>query len=649
MFRNVITIITCSLGTLLFLLFPIQGVCAPISLEYVLGFQGYFQLNTWTPLTVVLENRGRAMDGRLEVIVTSGSEYLGDVRQTPYSLDVELPYNSTKLCAFTIPIETFTHDLLIRLRQDEEVILAHTINLRPHYATKALAVVVDDKTSPDFLSVLPDDLFAVNVRPRFLPETWYGYDGVELLIMNVEMIQSLRDRQFQALQEWIKRGGALVTAGGVNYGAFSDRRTADLLPLRIAGLKQVTELTSLQQFCGHTLSSPEPFLILDVNIPDAAAIVQEASLPIIHQRAFGTGNILFLAFDFQNPPFSRWPQRLIFWQKIRSLFPAFERKGIQFNLPEIAEILLANMPLHFPEHWAMGGFLVIYLLALWALLRQIGKSTQRRTKLTIGGSLLFLMIFFSLLSYFLFFRPQINKELSYNSFLHLHLPDQQKIAFGEYLVGLYSLKTTAYTLSLGADFAPIIPVLPPALEKSAPQNFTIQEQEGAQYISGISEQWFPGFFMAQTALEFPMLSEVHRDHQGLQFAITNMTPYSISKCWAYVDNRLFALGDVAADSAFTFSISESEFEQTPILDEQSLRQFVQEFQANGASSAAKAIQKALFNTALREIQAKYQTESKNISVFGWIQSGVIQARFTQPGISGDNLTLLTWDIPLKTQ
>ncbi len=233
--------------------------------------------------------------------------------------------------------------------------------------------------------------------------------------------------------------------------------------------------------------------------------------------------------------------------------------------------------------------------------------------------------------------------------MHLHLPDQQKIAFGEYLVGLYSLKTTAYTLSLGADFAPIIPVLPPALEKSASQNFTIQEQEGAQYISGISEQWFPGFFMAQTALEFPMLSEVHRDHQGLQFAITNMTPYSISNCWAYVDNRLFALGDVVADSAFTFAMPESKFEQTPMLDEQSLRQFVQEFRVNGVSSAAEAIQKDLFNTVLREIQAKYQTESKNISVFGWIQSGLIQARFTQPGISGDNLTLLTWDIPLKTQ
>ncbi len=300
-----------------------------------------------------------------------------------------------------------------------------------------------------------------------------------------------------------------------------------------------------------------------MNIPDAAAIVQEASLPIIYQRAFGTGNILFLAFDFQNPPFSRWPQRLIFWQKIRSLFPVFERKGIQFNPHEIAEILLANMPLHFPEHWAMGGFLVIYLLALWALLRQIGKSAQRWTKLTIGVSLLFLMIFFSLLSYFLFFRPQINKKLSYNSFLHLHLPDQQKIAFGEYLVGLYSLKTTAYTLEGWAQISLLsfLHCLQPG--KSASQNFTIQEQEGTVYFRDFRTM-VPGFFMAQTALEFPMLSEVHRDHQGLQFAITNMTPYSISGAGRMLTNRLFALGDVVADSAFTFAMPESKFEQTPV-------------------------------------------------------------------------------------
>ena len=136
MVRTLIKTIAWFLVVLILLLISGQGNCAPVSLEYFLGFQGYFQLDTWTPLTVVLENRGRTLHGQLEVIVTSGSEFVGDVRQTPFVLDVELPYNSSKLCSFTIPLETFTHELLIQLRQAQEVILSQSVNLRPYYHPK---------------------------------------------------------------------------------------------------------------------------------------------------------------------------------------------------------------------------------------------------------------------------------------------------------------------------------------------------------------------------------------------------------------------------------------------------------------------------------------------------------------------------------
>jgi hypothetical protein len=65
----------------------ILGIALPsgsagFSLNYSIGFNGHFQLNNWTPLSVVLGNRGRATSGKLEVIVTSGSEYKGDVYRT---------------------------------------------------------------------------------------------------------------------------------------------------------------------------------------------------------------------------------------------------------------------------------------------------------------------------------------------------------------------------------------------------------------------------------------------------------------------------------------------------------------------------------------------------------------------------------------
>ena len=78
-----------------------HGIAAPagqtrIDLDHEIGFNGKFKLRNWTPLQVTLENRGPETRGRLEVIVTSGSEYRGDVYQTIYAMDAEVPNNTKK-------------------------------------------------------------------------------------------------------------------------------------------------------------------------------------------------------------------------------------------------------------------------------------------------------------------------------------------------------------------------------------------------------------------------------------------------------------------------------------------------------------------------------------------------------------------------
>ena len=72
---------------LLTLIFGIHSVAVRadsgrIDLDFEIGFNNHFQLNTWTPLNVTLDNRGPETSGTLEVVVTSGSEYRGDVYQT---------------------------------------------------------------------------------------------------------------------------------------------------------------------------------------------------------------------------------------------------------------------------------------------------------------------------------------------------------------------------------------------------------------------------------------------------------------------------------------------------------------------------------------------------------------------------------------
>ncbi len=279
-------------------------------------------------MSVVLDNRGRATSGNLEVIVTSGSEYQGDVYRTIYTTEVDLPQNSKKRYAFTIIIKSFTHELIIRLRRDDDIIFSKSINLRSHFTEKNFAVVADNFVAPDILSVLPNHLYPANVRPKFLPETWYGYDSVKLLILRADTIRQLRDRQFQALIRWLKQGGYLVVGTGLNYGSLGDKRLQDILPIRVAGHQQLFELKSLGQFCGRELTGIEPFLVLNARIDDSKILLKENDIPIITQKNLGFGQIVFLSFDFNSPPFSRWDGRWMFWNKILSLQPKIDRPMI---------------------------------------------------------------------------------------------------------------------------------------------------------------------------------------------------------------------------------------------------------------------------------------------------------------------------------
>jgi hypothetical protein len=83
---------------------PLPAYSAALSLDYSVGFNGQFQLNTWTPVTVVLENRDHPISATLEIVVTSGSEYQQDVYPSTYAVAVELPTGSRKRYAFTVMI-----------------------------------------------------------------------------------------------------------------------------------------------------------------------------------------------------------------------------------------------------------------------------------------------------------------------------------------------------------------------------------------------------------------------------------------------------------------------------------------------------------------------------------------------------------------
>jgi hypothetical protein len=624
---------------------PRSALSAAVSMEYYLGFNGHFQLDSWTPITVVLENRGKPTLGKLEVIVTSGSEFRQDVYPTTYSLDAELPHNSKKRYAFTVLIKSITHDLIIRLKQNDTILFSKSVNLRPHFTEKRFAIVGDIYISPDILSVLPENLYPVNVRPELLPENWYGYDGVKLLIMRAAALRRLREKQFQALTRWIKMGGYLITTGGFNYGSLLEKRIQHLLPVQVLGHKRLTELRSLARFCNQPLSASEPFLVLHVKIDDAKVLLQENDIPIIIQKNLGIGQIGFLSFDYNTPPFSRWDGRQIFWEKILSLQQLITNQGIVVGNQKIIDSILDTMPANFPEFRSALIFYGVYICLLWFFLKKVRKPGRRRWQYSVY--LLLTITAFTIIGYWRFFYPSARQNFSYNSFCQLNVYGQNKIASGKYIVGLYSLKKSSYRLNFGSMPQPVSAIISRRSNKNIPHPYTIEDNYSGQRILGFLDEWSHSFYMINSTFDSPIEGHALRDSHHLTLSIENRFPRRIINCLVYFKKRFLFVDDILAHKQQTITLKLSDLKKTEIFNDQEIARIIDGLGINTSTSYLKTIQNKLIKNLILGIDAKYRSKPDSMVLIGWVQTGVILPAFEQSKPLGENLTLVSWELPVE--
>jgi hypothetical protein len=631
------------------LIFP--GMASPfdsagLSMDYSIGFNGHFQLNSWMPVNVVLDNQGRAINGNLEVIVTSGSEYEGNIYRTIYKADVDLPPNSKKRYAFTIHIESFTHELIIRLIQNDTVSIDKSISLRSHYTEKNFALVADVFIAPDILPALPNDLFPTDIRPGHLPETWYGYNSVELIILRVDTIRQLRDRQFEALSHWIEQGGFLVVGTGLNYGSLNDKRLQDILPNRVDGHRQVFELKSLGEFCDHELSSIEPFLILNTRIEESTILAKENNIPIITQKTHGRGHIIFLSFDFNVPPFSRWDGRSLFWTKIMTLQPKFDRPMIKIDDQKILRSMLAGIPLKFPRFKSVVIFVGLYLILLWLMLKKIKKSSKGRWQSSFYIGVLIILFFF--ISNWGFNVSKSKQAFTYNSFCQLDITDPAGPAAAKYLIGLYSLATPAYTLNFGSYVYPVTPIITEHSNLKIPNPYELQQKDSGQQISGSLNRWSHSFYKLNLNLTSPLAGHARRNHSFITMVVENMALNNLVDCLVYYRKRFVFVEDILANNRQTIKLNLANLKKNEIFGEHEVNAIVRRFEGHGSGSYLRETQQVLVADLLHQIHAKYKFRPDSLILVGWMQTGLIQPKLNPSNLAGAGITIINWELPLET-
>jgi len=171
-----------------FLLIVLEGkAISPLQMKLELGFEGFYKIGAWTPLRIVLENRGSSVEGTLLVKLAKGNLLTEDSAETIYSIPVFLPSSSRKLYQVNIPLETDIHPLKLSLVSDKKTLLKKEVPLQPFYIDKGFILVVN-KSHAGFNFLTPSGLKRIRqvlyTDPDKLPNRWIGYDAIQTLIID---------------------------------------------------------------------------------------------------------------------------------------------------------------------------------------------------------------------------------------------------------------------------------------------------------------------------------------------------------------------------------------------------------------------------------------------------------------------------------
>jgi hypothetical protein len=345
------------------------------------GLAGCYKPGCWTPVEVTLRGAGRASGGQLVLIVPDGDGI-------PSAVSVPLPSPTPHPATDETPVLLFARfgrvrsELAVELRNGQDLVdrkvfkPGQTPGYRPALSSDQELIVtvgraplgVDEAVR--MLGQRPDRRTVVVRLEHFreLPTRWYGYEGVDTVLLSTSdpavyadleptgletaaldhWIAAL-DERIVALDEWVRNGGRLVlSVGEKSQEVFtpdpetllarfrvdrSEKIPADPLqqlalsrlePFVPGRLKEVvplrpTMVNAWEIYCGSSVRIPATRReTLVPHLGDVRGKVEAASgrLPLVIRGARGFGQVVFLAADLDQPPLADWEDRKLLIGKL---------------------------------------------------------------------------------------------------------------------------------------------------------------------------------------------------------------------------------------------------------------------------------------------------------------------------------------------
>jgi hypothetical protein len=329
----------------------------PITMQSSVGYDGYVKQSAWIPLRVSLSNDWKDVHGKLGVDVAIPRQ--GGV----YLKEVILPKNSRQQHELYFFAGDQSGPLLVSFVSDNHEVLAQK-EFSPTPSPRRIVLAIDsDKRGFSFIS----DRALVYLSAPELPARWVGYQAIDTIIVGDELLARLSRDQAYALRVWVALGGTLLITGAVDGTGVTDKDLMELLPVKLIGTRSVTALPALESKYGMPIQAQQAFIVKEGSaVENANVTLGERDLPLMVEKPYGSGKVVFLAMDFKRQPLRSWPGTESFWKDLlkgdglkadRPLFVADMDVSGQFYDPKLAT----------PTFIFMAVFMLLYVLVIWPI------------------------------------------------------------------------------------------------------------------------------------------------------------------------------------------------------------------------------------------------------------------------------------------
>lgn len=177
---------------------------------------------------------------------------------------------------------------------------------------------------------------------NLLPDSWLGYEGVDVIVLptgDITLLRAIEGRKLTALEDWVKLGGHLVVTVSSNHHFVARPQSFPLEPLLPARI-HATQTDTIEQFSESThggllawirssvqgapgvtqdrrgqivLARLEP---RHLNHTLATEEQRNTKLPVVVQGPYGLGRVSVVGFDTDQGFFRFWELRQAFWSAL---------------------------------------------------------------------------------------------------------------------------------------------------------------------------------------------------------------------------------------------------------------------------------------------------------------------------------------------